>query len=356
MSESATATLNSVSNGPGSFSYTVTLTNTGTAPIGIFWFAWDDLPDQDFMTQVPAITGSPAGWVATTTFHVYPGGAGYGIEWYTFNNANRLPAGSTTTTFTFNSAETPAQMAALSPFDPTFQTTASFVYQSATLTPPPTDPGFSFTAAVACFCAGTRIATPDGEAAIETLKAGDTVMTASGTHRRVVWTGMRRVDCQTHPAPHRVWPVRVSAGALGSGSPRADLYLSPDHALFVDGVLVPVKYLIDGLAIASVPVEDVIYHHIELDAHDVLLAEGAPAESYLDTGDRAKFGGSVVNAACIDPAPPREANAHAPLIVTGPKLAAIRRRLRAARAGDSHSRAARPERISTALVLAANRF
>lgn len=67
-----------VSNGPGSFQYTVTLTNNGTAPIGIFWFAWDDVNDQDFMTQNPTITGVPSNWVARTTTHFYPG-VGSGI-------------------------------------------------------------------------------------------------------------------------------------------------------------------------------------------------------------------------------------------------------------------------------------
>jgi hypothetical protein len=32
------------------------------------------------------------------------------------------------------------------------------------------------------------------------------------------------------------------------------------------------------------------YVHVELDRHDILLAEGLPAESYLDTGNRAAFG------------------------------------------------------------------
>ena len=33
----------------------------------------------------------------------------------------------------------------------------------------------------------------------------------------------------------------------------------------------------------------IVYWHVELDRHDVLLAEGLPAESYLDTGNRGFF-------------------------------------------------------------------
>jgi hypothetical protein len=33
----------------------------------------------------------------------------------------------------------------------------------------------------------------------------------------------------------------------------------------------------------------VTYYHVELAAHDVILAEGLLCESYLDTGNRAAF-------------------------------------------------------------------
>ena len=245
--ESATATVTGVSNGPGVFQYTVSLTNTGTAPIGIFWFAWDDLPDQDFMNAVPSITGAPSGWVALSSTHTYPGGIGYGIEWYTFTDASRLAAGSTTTSFTFTSAITPAQLAAASVFDPTFQTTSSFVYQTASFIAPSTDPGFNFVVAVACFAAGTMILTPDGEYAVEDLRPGDPVVTAAGETRAVRWVGQRRIDCASHETPHEVWPVRIASGALSHGVPARDLYLSPDHALFLSGVLVggELAYLAD---------------------------------------------------------------------------------------------------------------
>ena len=63
---------------------------------------------------------------------------------------------------------------------------------------------------------------------------------------RFVWIGSRTIDCNRHPKPATVWPVRVSAGAFGAGRPVRDLYLSPDHAVFVNEVLVPVKLLIEG--------------------------------------------------------------------------------------------------------------
>ena len=324
--ESATATVTGVSSGPGVFQYTVSLTNTGTAPIGIFWFAWDDLPDQDFMNAQPAVTGSPGGWVVLTSTHTYPGGIGYGIEWYTFSAASRLPAGSTTTSFTFSSTMTPVQLAAASTFDPTFQTTSSFVYQTASFLPPNTDPGFNFVVAVACFAAGTMIQTPNGERAVEDLRPGDPVVTAGGETRPIRWVGQRRIDCASHETPHEVWPVRIAAGALARGVPARDLYLSPDHALFLSGVLVPARHLINGTGIVQTPCGAVCYHHVELDEHDVILAESVPVETYLDTGDRGKFDG-VAAFGLTRPVLPREISSDLEIVVAGPALASIRRRL-----------------------------
>jgi hypothetical protein len=152
--------------------------------------------------------------------------------------------------------------------------------------------GTGLQTSVACFAAGTRLETPSGPVAVEDLAAGDVVTTREGVGR-VVWSGHRAVDCARHPRPEAVWPVRVSAHAFGPGVPARDVYLSPDHAVYVDGVLIPVKRLVNGGAIAQVPRERVRYHHIELERHSVVFAEGLPAESYLDTGDRADFGGGT---------------------------------------------------------------
>ncbi|MEJ0018396.1 MAG: Hint domain-containing protein [Acetobacteraceae bacterium] len=79
------------------------------------------------------------------------------------------------------------------------------------------------TVTVTCFVAGTRIATPDGEVAIESLRPGDLVCTRFAPEPQpVVWIGRRHLDCRQHPAPHRVWPVRVRAGCFGPGMPARD--------------------------------------------------------------------------------------------------------------------------------------
>lgn len=140
-----------------------------------------------------------------------------------------------------------------------------------------------------CFRQGTRILTDRGERAVETLAIGDQVITVTGEARPIEWIGYRHVDCGRHPDPRRVWPVHVSPGAFADAQPHDGLWLSPDHAVFVDDVLIPIKQLVNGTTITQVRVDEVTYYHLELARHDVLLAEGLAVETYLDTGNRATF-------------------------------------------------------------------
>lgn len=181
-----------------------------------------------------------------------------------------------------------------------------------------------------CFAAGTLIRTDTGDVAVEALHPGDRIhVETDGIAREVVWIGQRDVDCARHPDPASVWPVRITTGAFGSGLPTRDLYLSPDHAIFFQDSLIPVKHLLNGTTIARVPTDHVSYYHVELAAHAVILAENLPVESYLDTGDRDNFAnaGPVLRLFPVFGADPnliRDARACAPLVVTGPAVAAAR--------------------------------
>jgi hypothetical protein len=187
----------------------------------------------------------------------------------------------------------------------------------------------------ACFAAGTHIATARGEVPVEALAVGDMVATARSPGapcREVRWIGKRHVDLRRHPDPAAARPIRVRAGAFEGALPRRDLWLSPDHALFLGGVLVPVRYLVNGATIArDDTVDAVTYHHVELASHDVLLAEGLPAETYLDTGNRHQFsnGGTfaALHADFSGRARSWEEDACAPLRGEGPVVTAARYRL-----------------------------
>jgi hypothetical protein len=206
---------------------------------------------------------------------------------------------------------------------------------------------------IPCFLAGTRIATARGEVPVEALVPGERVLTAAGTSRPVRWVGRRRIDCVRHPVPASVQPVRIAPGAFAPGVPRRELWLSPDHAVFTGGVLIPARYLVNGATIAPVAVQSVMYLHVELDRHDVLLAEGLPAESFLDTGNRGAFENGGTVAALHPDFALRiwQTEACAELVVAGSKLVAAKRALLAQAEALGH----RIMRDPTLTVLAGGR-
>ncbi len=142
---------------------------------------------------------------------------------------------------------------------------------------------------ILCFYPGTRIATPAGEVAVEALRPGDLVNTANGA-KPVRWVGESPVSTK-FADPLQVLPVRIRAGALGEGLPVRDLLVSPDHAIFIAGILAQAGALVNGQTIlreAAVP-EQFTFYHVELDTHELLFAEGVMAESFVDNLDRMYF-------------------------------------------------------------------
>jgi hypothetical protein len=128
--------------------------------------------------------------------------------------------------------------------------------------------------------------TADGEVSIENLEIGDRVITVRGESVAIRWIGRHcyKRSSESGPWSSQVTPIRISRHALGHTVPRTDLYLSPGHRLYVDGMLVSAQDLVNGLSIVpALPDgrERIEYFHIVLDTHEVILAAGAPAETFL---------------------------------------------------------------------------
>lgn len=140
-----------------------------------------------------------------------------------------------------------------------------------------------------CFMLNTHVRTPVGEVAVEDLKIGDLVQTHDGRSVPVRWIGRQNIASRFRDELRL--PICVKAGAIRDNVPCRDLFVSPDHALFVDDVLVHAGALVNGTSIVRAPnVPEVFtYYHIEVDDHSLILAENTPAETFVDNVDRASF-------------------------------------------------------------------
>jgi hypothetical protein len=141
-----------------------------------------------------------------------------------------------------------------------------------------------------CFLPGTKIATLDGEVAVEDIKTGDLVTTFEGRAVPVRWIGRQTISTR-FADPLRVNPICIKASALAENVPSRDLYVSPDHAILIDDILVHASALVNGTSIvrAPAPARTFTYYHVELADHSLLLADNVPAESFIDNVDRLAF-------------------------------------------------------------------
>ena len=145
-------------------------------------------------------------------------------------------------------------------------------------------------AQVTCFYPGTLILTPEGPRAVESLAIGDRVVTHDHDVLPVRWIGRNTVSTR-FADPLRVLPIRIKAGALDGRLPTRDLLVSPEHALLVEDILIQAGALVNGVSIIRerhVP-EAFVYYHVELAAHALILAEGTPAETFVDNVHRMAF-------------------------------------------------------------------
>jgi Ca2+-binding RTX toxin-like protein len=137
---------------------------------------------------------------------------------------------------------------------------------------------------VVCFAAGTRILTPDGPVPIERLRPGDRVVTRDNGPQRIVWIGMRRLGAEQLRDTPRLRPIRIAPEVTGGAAP---LVVSPQHGLLLglDGEerLIRATHLArmkGGKARVMNGCRQVTYLHLMFDAHQIVFANGAPAESF----------------------------------------------------------------------------
>jgi autotransporter passenger strand-loop-strand repeat protein len=188
----------------------------------------------------------------------------------------------------------------------------------------------------ACYLAGTGIRTPQGDVAVETLNIGDLLVTASGAIRPIRWIGTRSYSGRFLKANPAMLPIRFKRDSLAEGIPYRDLSVSPKHAMLIDGVLVPAEALVNGESIVKESsAESVEYFHVEFDSHDVVIAEGALSESFVDDNSRGMFLNAAEYQQRYPDAVATAAVYCAPRVEEGFELDAVLRKLAVRTQGDT---------------------
>ena len=186
---------------------------------------------------------------------------------------------------------------------------------------------------VPCFCRDTLILTDCGEVPVQDLLIGDKIATAAGMARRIKWIGRRSYSGRFVMGRKDILPICIKAGALGDNVPARDLWISPHHAMYfkdndIDGVLIEAKDLVNGVSIVQAErVEKLEYFHVELDTHDVIIAEGAPSESFIDDDSRGMFHNAHEYDTLYADEIGRPARYCAPRLGEGYEVEAVRRRI-----------------------------
>jgi hypothetical protein len=184
-----------------------------------------------------------------------------------------------------------------------------------------------------CYCPGTLILTERGEVPVETLAIGDKLMTKAAILRPIKWIGRRSYGGRFVMGRTDILPICIKAGALDDNVPRRDLWVSPHHALYLEGVLIEAKDLVNEVSIVQAErVDRVEYFHVELESHDVIMAEGALAESFIDDDSRGMFHNAHEYAALYPDTVSGRAQYCAPRLSDGYGVETARRRI-AKRAG-----------------------
>ena len=179
---------------------------------------------------------------------------------------------------------------------------------------------------IACYARGTAIRTDQGNIPVEDLKIADRVATFDGNTRPIRWIGRRAYGGRFLASNPAVQPILFKAGSLGRYQPRRDLRVSPRHAMFLEGCLIPAECLINGSSVLrDTACTEVEYFHIELDSHDVVLAEDTPSETFVDDNSRGMFHNQAEYRMLYGDLPRMPAVYCAPRIEDGERLEEIRR-------------------------------
>ena len=288
---SATASIRLVSDGNSGAGSVPTITGlpateSGTDNAVVIPFNGVTVTDSDSSTTTSATITLSANGLATDADGVLSGTGLTKIATGTYSLASTSPANLTTELDALKFTPTAGQVAVGSTVPTKIDLAINDSDGSAAASS-------NLTVTAACFLRGTMIATPRGETAVENLAMGDLVtVIENGVRfaRPVTWVGGGRMDAARFGNCADAFPIRIRKDAFADGSPTRDLLVTPEHCILTEAGLTPVRMLVNRRSIVidrSIPSYD--FHHVELEAHGILLSEGLATESYMDSGNRGLF-------------------------------------------------------------------
>ncbi len=145
---------------------------------------------------------------------------------------------------------------------------------------------------VACYCRGTLILTADGEVPVEELAIGDEVVTILGRAvRPIKWIGRRSYGGFASRAEADPAGLRHRRGALADGVPRRDLWVSPNHALYLEGVLIEARDLVNGASVFQAEADRAggVFPHRTRRATTSSSRKGRRPRAFIDDDSRFLF-------------------------------------------------------------------
>lgn len=146
---------------------------------------------------------------------------------------------------------------------------------------------------VTCFVAGTRISTKAGLVRVEDLEDGADILTQNGTYKTLRKVFSRKLTQSDLDAKPNLYPVRITAGSMGTDLPARDLLVSRQHRMVMASPIVRRMFDTSAVLVAAIHMTDapgidvdtsltsVTYFHLLFDDHEVIFAEGAPTESFF---------------------------------------------------------------------------
>lgn len=163
-----------------------------------------------------------------------------------------------------------------------------------------------------CFLEDCDVLTPYGYKNITEIKSGSYII-ADGEAVKVLEIGVGTTKAINNvPLDLSGYPVCITKNAFGENKPNKDIHLTPEHSVYMNGFLIPIRLLVNDVSIYyDTEIEYFEYYHIICEKHTIVDVNGLDAETYYNTGNSFKFKNNI---------PQVESDIFSQILVSGPEF------------------------------------